>query len=110
MPLTRNISIMSIRRFERQLLTNATAALSRCAVWSHGSSEMVKNSHEPYTFVREGDETCPFSTGGGTRRVQLVREGRGGGGDTAGTWERSEVVAMMSTLPFASSAAYLNAG
>jgi hypothetical protein len=32
MPLTRNISIMSIRRFERQLLTNATAALSRCAV------------------------------------------------------------------------------
>jgi hypothetical protein len=29
---------------------------------------------------------------------------------TAGTWERSEVVAMMSTLPFASSVAYLNAG
>ena len=28
---------------------------------------------------RERDETCPVSTGGGTRRVQLVREGRGGG-------------------------------
>jgi len=28
----------------------------------------------------EMDETCPVSTGGGTRRVQLVREGRGGGG------------------------------
>ena len=24
------------------------------------------------------DETCPISTGGGTRRVQLVREGGGG--------------------------------
>ena len=29
---------------------------------------------------RERDETCPISTGGGTRRVQLVREGGGGGG------------------------------
>ena len=30
------------------------------------------------------DETCPVSTGGGTRRVQSVREGgRGGGGVTA---------------------------
>jgi hypothetical protein len=26
------------------------------------------------------DETCPVSTGRGTRRVQLVREGGGGGG------------------------------
>jgi hypothetical protein len=26
------------------------------------------------------DETCPVSTEGGTRRVQLVREGGGGGG------------------------------
>ena len=33
------------------------------------------------------DETCPVSTGGGTRRVQSVREGRGGGrwGRTAGS-------------------------
>ena len=29
------------------------------------------------------DEACPVSTGGGTRRVQLVREGRGGGGGCA---------------------------
>ena len=28
---------------------------------------------------RGRDEACPVSTGGGTRRVQLVREGRGGG-------------------------------
>jgi len=27
-----------------------------------------------------GDETCPVSTEGGTRRVHLVREGRGAGG------------------------------
>jgi hypothetical protein len=34
--------------------------------------------------ARVRDETCPVSTGGGTRRVQLVREGGGGrevGGD-----------------------------
>ena len=32
------------------------------------------------------DEACPVSTGGGTRRVQLVREGReGGGGPRAAT-------------------------
>jgi len=30
-------------------------------------------------FARR-DETCPVSTGGGTRRVQSVREGGGGGG------------------------------
>jgi len=30
------------------------------------------------------DETCPFSTGRGTRRVQLVREGGGGGGERGG--------------------------
>ena len=30
------------------------------------------------------DETCPFSTGRGTRRVQLVRKGRGGGGGGGG--------------------------
>jgi len=29
------------------------------------------------------DETCPVSTGGGTRRVQSVREGGGGGGIAA---------------------------
>jgi len=30
-------------------------------------------------FCPSEDETCPVSTGGGTRRVQLVREGGGGG-------------------------------
>jgi hypothetical protein len=30
------------------------------------------------------DETCPVSTGGGTRRIQLVREGRGVGGRSPG--------------------------
>jgi len=30
-----------------------------------------------------GDETCPFRTGRGTRRVQLVREGRRGGGSAS---------------------------
>jgi len=38
---------------------------------------------KPRRAVREGSvfhETCPISTGGGTRRVQLVREGEGGGG------------------------------
>jgi len=30
--------------------------------------------------ARRRRETCPVSTGRGTRRVQLVREGRGGGG------------------------------
>ena len=29
--------------------------------------------------LRKWDETCPVSTGGGTRRVQSVREGGGGG-------------------------------
>jgi hypothetical protein len=29
--------------------------------------------------ARKRDETCPLSTGRGTRRVQLVREGEGGG-------------------------------
>jgi hypothetical protein len=33
------------------------------------------------------DETCPFSTGGGTRRVRLVR-GKGGGGSAAAVVER----------------------
>jgi hypothetical protein len=31
------------------------------------------------TCSRSRGETCPVSTGRGTRRVQLVREGRGGG-------------------------------
>ena len=36
---------------------------------------------ECYPGERPADETCPLSTGRGTRRVQLVREGgRGGGG------------------------------
>jgi hypothetical protein len=30
------------------------------------------------------DETCPISTGGGTRRIQSVREGEGGGGGLHG--------------------------
>jgi len=30
------------------------------------------------------DETCPVSTGGGTRRVQSVQEGGGGGGSRCG--------------------------
>ena len=34
------------------------------------------------------DETCPLSTGGGTRRVQSVREGVGGGGMREGCAER----------------------
>ena len=33
--------------------------------------------------ARGRDETCPVSTGGATRRVRLVREGRGGGGTRA---------------------------
>ena len=31
-------------------------------------------------FQKRKTETCPVSTGGGTRRVQSVREGGGGGG------------------------------
>ena len=31
--------------------------------------------------ARPWDETCPVSTGGGTRRVQSVREGGGGEGE-----------------------------
>ena len=36
------------------------------------------NCPQRVQLVRGRDEACPVSTGGGTRRVQLVREGRGG--------------------------------
>jgi len=43
-------------------------------------------------LVRGRDEACPVSTRRGTRLVQLVREGRGGGGGTSrwcAGWQRS---------------------
>ena len=39
--------------------------------------------------ARRRDETCPVSTGGGTRRVQSVREGGGGGASFAGADRRA---------------------
>jgi len=49
-------------------------AASGAALLARVSSFARKGSHPPGT----GDETRPVSTGGGTRRVQLVREGGGG--------------------------------
>ena len=37
-----------------------------------------------------GDETCPVSTGGETRRVQSVRKGGGGGGRGRASLRRAE--------------------
>ena len=41
-------------------------------------AEPKRPTGEDVEHVPGGDETCPLSTGRGTRRVQLVREGRGG--------------------------------
>jgi hypothetical protein len=65
--------------------------------WWWGEPEVIRKDKKALSFqVRQqppcfpsgrsaprawvADETCPVSTGRGTRRVQLVREGRGGGG------------------------------
>ena len=42
------------------------------------------------------DEACPFSTGGGTRRVRLVREAGGRGG---GSMERGGFVQRLRLEP-----------
>jgi hypothetical protein len=43
------------------------------------ASRRTERRATPVHLVRGRDETCPDSTEGGTRRVQLVREGGGGG-------------------------------
>ena len=66
--------------------------------WSHSNRHAVRipNGHEGRARGENAraarnrrDETCPVSTGGGTRRVQSVREGGGGGEGETCCGERS---------------------
>ena len=45
-----------------------------------GAAARRRGGAKRVQLVRGMDEACPVSTGGGTRRVHLVREGGGGGG------------------------------
>ena len=65
------VSCAASRAKRRRYAANSARAVrSRC----RGSA----NARSSRALV-PWDETCPFSTEGGTRRVQLVREGGGGG-------------------------------
>jgi len=65
-----------LRRAARRGAVRRGAEGVVCLFGRDGSGESIRLTE------RDGrrDETCPISTGGGTRRVQLVREGGGGGG------------------------------
>ena len=55
----------------------STPARCRCAA---GRPSAGARRRRRLVIVRGRDDACPISTGGGTRRVQLVREGGGGRG------------------------------
>ena len=54
---------------------------SPSVVQTVGCSVPRRRARLPVRYEERRDETCPVSTGGGTRRVHLVREGRGAGSE-----------------------------
>ena len=61
---------------------------ARCPVWVRRCAvrsplDANARSHLSHLSRAKRDETCPISTEGWTRRVQLVQEGGGGGGRAA---------------------------
>jgi len=64
-----------------EVCQGAAAVLAACCRHGLHGALQVRPVHETCPFSTERrDETCPVSTEGGTRRVQLVREGAGRGG------------------------------
>ena len=82
------------RRQRRSEFPTSTAR--RGSARAHAVCPKVEPSDRTASSSALRDETCPIGTEGGTRRVHLVREGRGGGSAGAGVrlqegqrrWER----------------------